>query len=263
MSIRTKCFASVVIGSTAIVGYLFGEIDENIALNGDQRYGISENLSLSPSEQYLVDYTRTSMEQARNYQSKMSNDKALQADTRCMSRFGIVPFYHLLNNLCSMPQTSHLHIGIERGGSLVSALYGNDETLTDRVAIDIYNARSEMAVLARTLCDTYLPGISYTFLYQDCFKVDKTILKNKVNVYFYDAAHLQDDHKHAFTYYDDVLAAAFITVVDDWNWKQVQQGTFEAFKQLGYEILYEDTIPNGDNLGNGQYIAVIRRPEHS
>jgi len=60
------------------------------------------------------------------------------------------------------------------------------------------------------------------------------------------------------------LDDTFISIIDDWNWKGVQTGTKQAFKKLGYEILFEKILPanfNQDrqNWWNGLYVAVIRK----
>jgi hypothetical protein len=48
-------------------------------------------------------------------------------------------------------------------------------------------------------------------------------------------------------------------VVDDWDLEQVRMGTFNAFKQLGYQILYQNEIFPAEDVGNGQYVAVIKK----
>lgn len=58
----------------------------------------------------------------------------------------------------------------------------------------------------------------------------------RFNFYLYDGDHSEVAQHDAYTYYDAVLEPVFITVVDDWNWVEVQQGTYRAFQELGYKV---------------------------
>ena len=87
---------------------------------------------------------------------------------------------------------------------------------------------------------------------------------NKINIYFYDGGHSQEQQKLAFTYYNSIFEDTFIAIVDDYNCDKVQKGTQEAFQELGYTILFEEYLPalyNGDkdNWWNGIYVAVISK----
>jgi hypothetical protein len=102
-------------------------------------------------------------------------------------------------------------------------------------------------------------------LEEDCFQVNKRSSFHKpINVYFYDGGHLEWEQKAAFTFYDSVFDDVFIAVVDDWNWKEVRNGTLAAFEELGYRILFSKEFYTKDNCDtsswwNGMYIAVIEK----
>jgi hypothetical protein len=104
-----------------------------------------------------------------------------------------------------------------------------------------------------------LSNHNYQIIEGDCFSIDKSIFQQPINVYVYDADHSKIAHEKAFTYYNDVLAETFIAIVDDWEWEDVREGTFNAFNKLGYVVLYQNAIPGDKKNGNGQYIAVIRK----
>lgn len=105
----------------------------------------------------------------------------------------------------------------------------------------------------------------HKFYSHDCFDVDpESFVFEEVNIYFYDGGHARQDQANAFLYYNNILDDVFIAIVDDWNWDDVRNGTFDAFKELGYQILYEVSLPsdgNGDisKWWNGLYVAVIRK----
>ncbi len=83
------------------------------------------------------------------------------------------------------------------------------------------------------------------------------LFESPVNIYFYDGHHSQESQKKAFTYYDEILDNVFIALIDDWHWINVRIGTYQAFDELGYEVLFEEAL--GEGYWNGQYLAVIRK----
>lgn len=227
----------------------------------------------SSYEKMLVDHAVESFSKAIQKKSKLNNT-TFASDTSCNSLHGVIPYYHLINNLCSLKNASHLHIGLYKGGSFVSALYGNEEILSDKFGIDIFDEDYDMDISNKNLlkdvscwygnifydvCGQYLKKYSYQVITSDCFKIDKSMFKKPIDIYLYDADHSTIAHEKAFTYYNDTLADVFIAIVDDWNWEQVRLGTFKAFDKLKYKILYENEIPQGETRGNGQYLAVIKK----
>jgi hypothetical protein len=98
----------------------------------------------------------------------------------------------------------------------------------------------------------------------DCFTVPLSHFNNRVQVYFYDGRHEEEDQFKAFTYFNDILDDVFIAIVDDWNYLPVQTGTRSAFETLGYTVYREWILParcNGDLQlwWNGLYVAVIKK----
>ncbi len=218
----------------------------------------------TPEEKALIQHVISSYEKAIEKKSKLSNYKKFAADKRCNSKHGIIPYYHLINNLCSLPGTTHLHIGLYTGGSFVGAVYNNQASLKEAIGIDWFQgAELKYDDVFNDVCHQYLGKNrelpKCKIISGDCFQVDKSIIKNPVNVYVYDAGHEVLDQEMAFTYYNDIFSDVFVAIVDDWAWPQVRQGTFEAFAKLGYTVLYENELAASDQLGNGQYLAVIRK----
>lgn len=172
----------------------------------------------------------------------------------------------LLNNLCSFPNTSYLEIGVLRGATLISALYGNQSTVIKAIGIDNW---SEFGCAADEVAETIqklIPNIPLKFYEVDCFSMEKNrAFSTPVNVYFYDGNHSQLSQELAFTYFNDIFDDVFIAVIDDWNWDWVRAGTFAAFKKLGYQILFEKsffTPPKSNDSTtwwNGLYIAVLKK----
>ena len=173
---------------------------------------------------------------------------------------------HLLNNICSKPDTRYLEVGCWKGSTLVSALQNNESKVDMAVAIDNFSEFGGPRAEFGTNCGRYLLTCC-KFFDADCFSLDpaKTCPK-PINVYFYDGEHSYNSQKSAFTHYNSILDKYFIAIVDDWNWEQVSSGTRDAFKELSYQVLYEAILParhNGDveQWWNGFYVAVIKKPD--
>lgn len=172
---------------------------------------------------------------------------------------------HFLNNLCSLKGGRYLEIGCWKGSTWISALYGNENSLENAVAIDNWSEFGGPEQVFLDNCYKFLKNTNYQYYSNDCFKLDiKNIFQKPINIYFYDGNHSAYSQELALTYYDTALDDLFILVVDDWNWEKVKAGTFKAIAKLKYQVLYSCEMPaayNGDKLNwwNGLYIAVIKK----
>ncbi|MGL4540620.1 MAG: hypothetical protein ACRCU0_06590 [Candidatus Rhabdochlamydia sp.] len=210
----------------------------------------------SSYEQMLVKHTQVSLWHALNLQSKLNqtnftHDRVLNI-WEC-----ITPSDHLLNNLCSLQGASHLHIGLLKGGSFVAALYGNQNTLNEKIGFDWFQEYPRAQFEKN--CTDYLNMENFTIFEGNCFDFDKSQITTPIDIYFYDADHTLTGHELAFTYYDDLFADVFIAVVDDWSFPWIRRPTFKAFEKLQYQVLYEEIIPASPSFGHGQYVAILKK----
>ncbi len=172
---------------------------------------------------------------------------------------------HFLYYLTKWPNGCYLEVGCFYGSTLIAALYQNTE-LADAVAIDNWSEFGGPKQEFQRNCAKEIPNAPLRFYEQDCFAISKQdVFKMPISFYFYDGRHEFLDQKMAFTYFDDVFDDVFVAVVDDWNWSQVQDGTREAFKELGYRVhfakeIFSDTIER-EHWWNGLLIAVIEKGE--
>jgi hypothetical protein len=170
-----------------------------------------------------------------------------------------------LNSLCAIPNTSYLEVGVWKGSTFISSLYGNQNTVTSAIAIDDWSEFGGPEKEFRRNCENYLTNVNYHFYSQNAFTVNKSKIFNKpVTLYFYDGEHSMQNQERAFTYFNEVFDDVFIAVVDDWNWDCVKQGTFSAFNKLGYKVLFEKQIMSSyahrdSQWWNGIYVAVISK----
>lgn len=209
--------------------------------------------------QTLVNHVKKCIADADNKRSKLTNE-ILQIKGMSSAKVR-----HLLNNLCSLPETCYLEIGVWQGSTFVSALYQNEQTIKSATAIDNWSEYKTAKSMFFKNTAQFLTPNAFTFLEQDSFTVDLTKCEYPINIYFYDGNHSVESQRKAFTYFDPILADAFIAIVDDWVWNQVQEGTRQAFNELEYKILFEAELPtvggsDTQNWWNGLYVAVIQKP---
>jgi hypothetical protein len=101
------------------------------------------------------------------------------------------------------------------------------------------------------------------FIESDCFDVDVSTL-TKFNIYMYDGNHTNESHYKALLHYYDCLDDVFIFIVDDWNWKDIRDGTMDSIEKLNLKTLYEKEIytpGNGtsETWWNGIYVAILQK----
>lgn len=216
-------------------------------------------LELSFKEQIFVNHVQQSIVEAEKANSKLDGEILnLQGMSSSKNR-------HLLNNLCSLPETHYLEIGCWKGSTFISALFKNNESIKSARGIDDWSSFGGPKQEFISNSDKHLSDINFNFHSIDCFSVaPESYITDKINIYFYDGGHTQQEQSNAFTFFNDVFDDVFIAIVDDWNWGEARQGTFNAFSKLNYKILYEVSLPadfNGDvnKWWNGLYIAVIRK----
>lgn len=142
---------------------------------------------------------------------------------------------HFYNNLLGMDDVRYLEIGSWRGSSTCAALCGNAATA---VCIENWSEFESPRDECLANVEKYRGDNTVYFIEQDCWKV-KTADLPKCNIYLYDACHKRESHKMALTHYIDAMDDIFVYIVDDWDWKSVQDGTNDAIKELGLETMYK------------------------
>jgi hypothetical protein len=194
-------------------------------------------------------------------------DNALNSKSKLTDEiFGIegmssVPIRHLLNNIMSYPDINYLEIGVYRGSTFISALYGNR---VNAVCIDNW---SEFGEGSRDVflsnCQKF--GIN-DFLFLEChsFEMDISQIKDKINVYFYDGNHSVGGTAKSLTYFYPIFADMFLYIVDDYAWDEVREGVDSGIKECGLSIVSEwdlesSLISNERTWWNGLGIFILKK----
>lgn len=211
-----------------------------------------------------IDFIKKSIEDANNLVSKLPPEISQKPGASSQK------IRHLLNNLCSIKDARYLNVGVFTGSSLWSAIFNNKLRVT---GIDWWRngtaAKCDEREFWKNLSEVVnLEDGSFNreinIVNQDCFTVD---LKNKYNIYLYDAEHSEDSQYKALTYFDKFLEDEFILLVDDFDDEFVKSGTNKAIKDLNYNIQYRwegkgcfgDWNPASNHWWNGFLVALINK----
>lgn len=208
-----------------------------------------------------IDHINLSFTNAENNISKICNEIiTMEGMTGTKTR-------HFYNNLLSMVDSRYLEIGTWKGSSVCSAMYRNNASVIciDNFSQFIFEKQQFFANFFK-----YKKGNDATFIETDCFSLDSSILPKR-NIFMYDGEHSYDSHFKILKKYYDCFDDVFIYIVDDWNWLDVRNGTYNSIKTLNLTILYEKEIRlTNDNTTtpedklhetwwNGIYVVVLKK----
>jgi len=198
---------------------------------------------------------------AENNISKISNDIIqMEGMTGTKTR-------HFYNNLLNTEDARYLEIGSWKGSSVCSAMYGNKAKV---ICIDNWSQFGGPKSEFLSNFEKFKGNNDATFIENDCFKVDISILP-KFNIYMYDGNHSNERHYKALLHYYNCLDDVFIFIVDDWNWKDVRDGTLNSIEKLNLKVIYEKEIrltwdnshtpqPEASQTWhNGIYVAILQK----
>lgn len=211
---------------------------------------------------HYISHIKTAINNSQNNISKI-NQEILNLEGMSGSRTR-----HLYNNLCSIEDCRYLEIGIWKGSTVCSAMFGNNGNIT---CIDNWSQFSGPKNDFLNNFNKFKGSNKANFIEADCFNIDISKLP-KYNIYLYDGDHSELSHYRALSYYYKCMDDIFIYICDDYNWKQVRDGTQYAIKDLGLKVLFEQEIrttndnthpPHGSPLQklwhNGVYVCVLQK----
>lgn len=174
----------------------------------------------------------------------------------------------LINNLIgSIDDARYLEIGVWKGSTLCSAVYGNS---VRALAIDNWSEFDGPASEFFTNLGRFRGEASVSFLDTDFRDVDYRTI-GKFNVFLFDGPHTYEAQRDGLLLTRDALDDEFVLIVDDWNWEAVRRGTFDAIASIGYQLDFAAEIrttldgshaPVGgaqSDWHNGYFLAAIRR----
>ena len=174
---------------------------------------------------------------------------------------------HFYNNLLDYKYARYLEIGTWKGSSVCSAMCNNKAKVT---CIDNWSEFGGPKDEFLVNFEKFKGENKANFIENDCFKIDISSFP-KYNIYMYDGNHENESHYKSLLHYYNCLDDIFIFVVDDWNWEDVRNGTFDAIAKLNLKVLYQKSIRSTwdnshvvqtegrDNWWNGIYVAILEK----
>jgi hypothetical protein len=174
---------------------------------------------------------------------------------------------HFYNNLLNTEDARYLEIGTWKGSSVCSAMCNNKAKV---ICIDNWSEFGGPKSEFLDNFEKYKGENDATFIESDCYQVDVSALP-KFNIYMYDGNHTNESHYKALLHYYECLDDVFIFIVDDWNWRDVRDGTFSSIQKLNLKILYEkeirltwdNSVTSEPQLSktwwNGIYVAILQK----
>jgi len=180
---------------------------------------------------------------AENFESK------LIAEIFALTGMTGVNTKHFYNNLLELEDARYLEIGCYMGSSTCAAMYGNNAQITcidnwhDFISNELDNGVDKTGPIQTFLdnVNKYKGDNKLQFFNEDCFAIDANKL-GKFNIYLFDGDHSYESQYKALTYYINNMDNTFILLVDDWNWDDVREGTFDAIRDLNLKIEWKKEI---------------------
>lgn len=179
-------------------------------------------------------------------------------------------YRRFINNLVGqIDACRYLEVGSWAGSTACSAMYANKCSV---ICIDNWSQFGgpketflKMTSAARS------DDVDFTFLEQDFRSVNFAAL-NPADIFLFDGPHSYQDQSDGIKAGQPAVKSTYIQVVDDWNWRQVREGTQDAISKLALNELHRVEIKTTQNDSkpeaatnqnsawhNGYFIAVLEK----
>lgn len=183
-----------------------------------------------------------------------------------------------LNNVCSLPNSTYLEIGVYRGSTFCAAIYGND---VKAIGIDnwsapflvpsnpIHKITSLYKQKTENPKDEFLNNVkkygnteNINVYRANYFDFDFNQLEN-VDIIFYDGETKHYDQYTVIKKLIPIMKNECILIVDDWNWHQKEGGIIKAIDDSNLFVTFEKSIyTKGEDINdfwNGLGIFVLSK----
>lgn len=175
----------------------------------------------------------------------------------------------LINQLVgSIPDARYLEIGSWAGSTTAAALCGNK---VRALCIDNWSEYGgPRELFFGNIKKVLAPNVQFDIIEQDFRAVDYNDI-GLFNVYLFDGPHAEKDQYDGIMIVQPALANPFILIVDDWNYRRVRLGTFQALLdarcRVEASIEIRTTRNNSDprltgrdsDWHNGYFIGVVNK----
>lgn len=160
---------------------------------------------------------------------------------------GIKYRYWINNFISSQESPRYLEIGSWKGSTACSAMAGNKLSLT---CIDNWSQFSHSTqtknVFLRNVKRCSNSKTNLKVIENNFKEVDYKSI-GKFNIYLFDGPHFEQDQYDGIKLALPALDKTFVLIVDDWNWEQVQNGTFKALNDYKITTCCSITVKTDRN----------------
>lgn len=159
----------------------------------------------------------------------------------------------LLNRLvAALPsEEAHFEVGCFRGATLISALLDHHDVTS--YACDDFSGTAawpNTKQIFESNLQKYkdrLPSIK--FYEESCWNLPKKKpFQKPIGIFFYDGDHSYESQRRAIVEFAPFLASQVIILVDDWNWQQVREGTFQGLCQMRPMKMSYFELPGNEDM---------------
>ncbi len=174
-----------------------------------------------------------------SFELALSKKIKLCTEIRSMDGLSGRKFRVLLNNLIrTFEYPKYLEIGSWLGSTACSACYKNDLEMTciDNWSQNFSNNLDPKKTFKKNIKNYITKNSKFRVIEKDFRQFNFNLLE-KINIYFYDGSHNYEDHFDSVKLILPSLANKFIFIVDDWNWRQVREGTLDAIKKQKLRVV--------------------------
>lgn len=194
----------------------------------------------------------------------LAEESGLPQEIMDMEGMSGIKYRHFISALMRglfLPYPKYLEIGSWKGSTAIAACYGRGDS---PICIDNWSEYGGTFDAFHANMTKW--GQAYRLFNNDFREVDYAALP-ACDVFFYDGSHTYQDQHDAIVLAQPALADDHVLIVDDWNWPEVRNGTMDALRDIGAEIVasIEIRTPRNPAIGektdwhNGYLIAEIRK----
>ena len=208
-----------------------------------------------------VESHKASGKQAEKVRDLIGNTKPHPMSTRITQ--------NLLNNLCSFGNARYLEIGVLHGASYFAAAFNNTGHF---YGIDNWSKYADKRKHIEANIERHSSeNTKFYFFNEDCWNLNLSKVKHKINVFFYDGDHSKDSQERYLKHFNSILDDEIILIVDDYFNTgldfSMKDSTKHCIEKSSFEIVCEYELQNKprtpsrvDNTWHeGFYLAHLKR----
>jgi hypothetical protein len=170
------------------------------------------------------------------------------------------------NFIGSLDDARYLEVGSLKGSTSCSAMYNNTVQISC-IENWHWDYRKQFSENTQSVINE---EIKFQLIEKDFRSVDYNSI-GKYNVYMFDGPHTSKDQYDGVYCAQPALDQTYVLIVDDWNWHEVQKGTWSAIEHLEHKVIsYIDIFTTKDgsypsiadhysDWHNGYFIAVLEK----